>query len=156
MFPDIYKRKPVNNEQQSNRYNWKIKHQKVFVFNDVERLDKEIIEIPQYDKINSVCSVGTQVTFDFNIIQFKFECEFNKSNCDVITLAYIPPLSNNSIERSVKSVACGLDISCLKLDCFQSFNSILNESQLRDLTETTFKVFNLLLSLVPQSYKNNY
>lgn len=152
LFPDIYKRKPVNKQQQSDRYNRKIKRQKVVVSNDVEPLDVEIIEIPQYDKVNSVCSVGTQVMFDFNINQFKFECEFNKSNCDVGTLAHIPPLPNNSIERSVKSVACGLDISCLKLDSFQGFNSVLHDSQLKDLTGTTFKVFNLLLSLVPHSY----
>ncbi|KAF0732490.1 THAP-type domain-containing protein, partial [Aphis craccivora] len=137
LFPDIYKRKPVNNEQQSNRYNRKIKRQKVpVVFNDVEPLDEEIIQIPQYDKVNSVCSVGTQVMFDFNINQ-----------------SHIPPLSNNSIERSVKSVTCGLDISCLKLDCFQGFNSILYDSQLKDLTGTTFKT---VVETLPRAFKDNY
>lgn len=58
LFPDIYKRKPVNNEQQSNRYNRKIKRQKVVVLNDVEPLDEQIIEIPQYDKLIQFVVLG--------------------------------------------------------------------------------------------------
>lgn len=108
LFPDIHKKKQVNQQQQSDRYHQKVKHKKIVVTNDVEPLDVEIIEHRQYDKIISVCSVGTQVMFDFNNNQIKFECEFNKTNCDVGTLASIPPLSNNSIERSVKRLHVAL------------------------------------------------
>ncbi|KAE9541028.1 hypothetical protein AGLY_004273 [Aphis glycines] len=154
-FLKCTKKKQVNIEQQSNRYIRKTNRQGKklkMVINDVKSTEVEIIEALQCENLNCVSNVGIQVMFDFNNTNpFKFECEFNKYNNDVETLANTS-LSNNICNNSnTKDIACGPDISCLNMDSFLGYHYITNEAQLKDLTSTTVKVFNLLLSFMSDS-----
>lgn len=122
------------------------------MINDVKSSEVEIIEPLQCESSNCVSNVGIQVMFDFNNANpFKFECEFNKLNNDVGTQANIPLSNNISKISNTKDIACGPDVSCLNMNSFLGYHSITNESQLKDLTSTTFKVFNLLLSFISDS-----
>lgn len=59
---------------------------------------------------------------------------------------------NNTFKMpNTKDVSCGSDISSINVNYFQGFHSIDNESQLFDLTGTTFKEFKLLLSIMLDS-----
>jgi len=100
--------------------------------------------------------VSTQVTFENSVDKnFIFSCEFVGS--DVCTQATIP---NNyfNLTSSVQHKSCGPDSlqvnSCLSCNKFHGFDCIKDESQLKDLTGVTFKVFNLLLSFLSDSNKN--
>ncbi|XP_060845742.1 uncharacterized protein LOC132925355 [Rhopalosiphum padi] len=98
-------------------------------------------------------SVSTQVSFDFDGTEnFTFECTFTKTNCDVMTQACLPVTYNNTFQKpNTVDISCGPDTSFVNLNYFSGFHSILNETQLKDLTGTTFKIFSLLLSLIPDS-----
>lgn len=150
LFPEIYRGKHVNIQQQNNRYNRQKKRQDQVASNMVDTQVLNTAEPLQCAVPNLISHVGTQVMFDFKDEGFKFDCEFNKFNNDVGTLANIP-FSHNMFKKSTDSVACGPDISYLNIDSFQGFHSITQESQLKDLTGTKFKVFNLLLSFIPDS-----
>jgi len=54
-------------------------------------------------------------------------------------------------KKNVTDIACGPDISYIHLNHFNGFYSISTEQQLKGLTGTTFKLFNLLLSFIPIS-----
>lgn len=45
--------------------------------------------------------------------------------------------------------------SCLSCDKFHGYYSIKNENALKDLTGTTFKVFNLLCSMIPKIFNSS-
>lgn len=155
LFPEVYKKKQVNIKQLSDRYirtsNRQDKKLKMMI-NDDKSSEVEIIEPLQCESLNCVSNVGIQVMFDFNNTNpFKFECEFNKLNNDVGTQANIPLLNNISKISNTKDIACGPNVSCLNMNSFLGYHSITNESQLKDLTSTTFKVFNLPLSFISDS-----
>lgn len=66
--------------------------------------------------------------------------------------ACLPVTYNNTFQKpNTIDTSCGPDVSLVNLNYFSGFHSISNEFQLKDLTGTTFKVFNLLLSLIPDS-----
>lgn len=107
----------------------------------------------QSQMLNHMKSVSTQVAFDFyGTENFTFECTFTKTDCNVMTQACLPVTYNNTFQKpNTVDISCGPDISFVNLNYFSGFHSISNEMQLKDLTGTTFKIFNLLLTLIPDS-----
>lgn len=97
----------------------------------------------------SSINVGTQVGFDIDNNQdITFYCSFEDLN--VSTQASIPSTSNlNSTKSILSDKACGVDssngLSCLTCKAFHGFESIKTENALKDLTGTTFPIFNILL-----------
>lgn len=162
LFPTIYKNKSINEKQSSARYKRNLNRQKeklkkVTVNNSTLNLLDEVTELNSTDLLDSTnlthVNVACQVGFNYNHNDlFKFECVFNKLNNDVSTQASIPLDYNNTFKKqNTIDVSCGSDISSLHLNTFNGFQSINNESQLKDLTGTTFKVFQLLLSFMGES-----
>ncbi|KAL4142145.1 hypothetical protein QTP88_004662 [Uroleucon formosanum] len=156
VFPKIYKRQSTNEQQQNYRYQRNLQRQdnkqKAFLnSNKVISLSSDSAQSQMVNNIKN--SVSAQVAFDFDGTEhFTFKCTFTKTNCDVMTQACIPVTYNNTFQKpNTVDMLCGPDISFVNLNYFSGFHSILNEMQLKDLTGTTFKIFNLLLSLIPGS-----
>lgn len=103
--------------------------------------------------------IGTQVAFDVSDIKsFSFECTFEKDNNSVST--FISSSSNKLLTNTTladKSCCPTSEniISCFDCQKFHEYESIKHESSLKDLTGTSFKVFNLLLSMMPESACNS-
>lgn len=104
------------------------------------------------NSIVSTCNVSTQVEFEpVHSNQFLF---FENSSVGT-QITSLHSLSSNKflgnlIIKSDKS--CGPDSiynsSCLSCDKFRGYYSIKNENALKDLTGTTFKVFDMLCSMI--------
>jgi len=156
LFPQVYKKKCINEEQTSARYNRNVKRQEAKLkILPVDSLSDIPIEDSGLITLNTlVCTesksvhVACQAGLDYDKDLFQSECVFNKSNNDVSTQASIPINFNYTFKKPNSiDVSCGSDVSSINLNYFQGFHSIDKESQLKDLTGTTFKVFKLLLSL---------
>lgn len=155
LFPIIYKGRCTNDQQRNNRYKRNLHRQEIKQKNNSNNDTLINLDITQLPILNNIkfCSVSTQVAFDFNSNDnFVFECSFNKLDNDVSTQACLPITYNKTFEKpNTNDISCGPDIPLGNLNYFTGFHSISNELQLKDLTGTTYKVFNLLLSLIPIS-----
>lgn len=105
-----------------------------------------------YQLIVAIFHIRTQVAFDVSDVQsFSFECTFERGNNSVSTfVASIP--NKILVDKSCGPISDNT-ISCLDCQKFHGYESIKHESSLKDLTGTSFKVFNLLLSIMPESSK---
>lgn len=77
------------------------------------------------------------------------------SSNNVSTQVSIPISSVNFVKPILVDKSCGLDTVdsnfCFSRISFHGYDSIMSENSLKDLTGTTFQMFNFLLSLMPQS-----
>lgn len=154
----------VDSEQSCSRYQRAIKRHKMksttSVFEDTTdcNLDDMLIDNPR--KTLSTCDASTQVAFEpVESVQFSFECSFENQNVRTqVTSANVFHGFHN-ILKSTSDKSCGPDSdsinSCLSCDKFHGFNSIKNENSLKDLTGITYKVFDLLCSMLPQVCNNS-
>jgi len=106
---------------------------------------------------DSVCSYNktmfsksTQVAFDGIENYFVFNCKYEGNNA--ATQVTIP---NNFMEFNkpkTEDKSCGIESSnnnsCLSCNTFHGFQSIESEQSLKDIT---FKIFDFLLSLIPNN-----
>ncbi|XP_050437429.1 uncharacterized protein LOC126843746 [Adelges cooleyi] len=157
VFPGNNKQQIVDAQQQIARYERKMKRQKNVksMLNTSEPVGIKILETFSCQTADLCRTVVSQVLFDFSDAkEFIFECNFNKSNNNVGTQANIPISCNifKTSKTKSKDAACGPNVTSLNNGSFLDFHSIKLESQLKDLTGTTFKVFNLLLSYIPNCF----
>jgi len=96
---------------------------------------------------------STQVAFDGIENYFVFNCEYEGNNA--ATQVTIP---NNFMEFNkpkTEDKSCGIESSnnnsCLSCNTFHGFQSIESEQSLKDITGITFKIFDFLLSLIPNN-----
>lgn len=156
IFPEIYKKKSSNHHQQTARYKRHCNRQEnndtidTIVTNNIVTIEPYISN----DNIKSVHNVSTQTAFVVNdIYLFTFDCCFIDSN-NVKTQVSIPNSFNSYTfgRPTTRDQSCGLDTpDQLLLKSFRGYESVMNESQLKGLTGTSFQVFQLLLKFIPES-----
>jgi len=125
--------------------------------NDPDTMPSCDFIFPQNTSQMSSVNVSIQVCFDVDNNQDStFHCSFEGNN--VSTQASIPLSSNRNLnftKSKLSDKACGVDssnsLSCLSYEAFHGFESIKTENELKDLTGTTFPIFNILLKLMPPS-----
>lgn len=153
IFPEIYKKKSSNNHQQAARYKRHCNRQEnndnidTIVTNNIVTIE------PYISNDKSVHIVSTQTAFVVNDIDlFTFDCCFIDSN-NVKTQVSIPNSFNSYTfgKPTTRDQSCGLDTpDQLILKSFRGYESVMNESQLKGLTGTSFQVFQLLLKFIPE------
>lgn len=170
IFPTTYKKKKNNELQQSSRYK-RFCHRS----SNVGQSTVPVIEANSnpidsgfksfnINKSLTNCDVGTQVSFDVTDVKhFSFECCFLNNNC-ISTSITTPTNFIIKQQQNVKDKCCGPSSesynSCLSCDKFHGYESINSELSLKDLTGTTYAVFNMLVNMLPgtgvNSTLNNY
>lgn len=164
LFPNTYKKISINEMQQNDRHDrYKAKQRKCNTATPLTmKINYSNLEINEnLVSTNRSHDIGTQVAFDVSDVQcFSFECTFERGNNSVST--FVASISNKMLTNSKKILvdkSCGPisdnTISCLDCQKFHGYESIKHESSLKDLTGTSFKVFNLLLSMMPESSSNS-
>jgi len=169
LFPQSYKRKVCDATQQEYRYHRILKRQKNIcsstVLNPNNINECSTIQASQVhtNNIISTCDISTQVGFEvLNTNQFVFECLFFENNNVSTQITSQHSLSSNKFQDKFIMKAdksCGPESintsSCLSCDKFHGYYSIKNENALKDLTGTTFKVFDLLCSMIPKIFNSS-
>lgn len=156
IFPSVYQRKVINQDQQNARYE-RSKNRQTLELNSSSAVTTNAFESSvenngspngQNKTIHSIC---TQVSFDVIENNFIFNCEFEGNNAG--TQVTIP---NNFVtlnKPKTEDQSCGIESldqkSCLSCNTFQGFQSIESEQSLKDIIGITFKIFDFLLSLIP-------
>ncbi|KAF0697432.1 Uncharacterized protein FWK35_00036902 [Aphis craccivora] len=152
-------------DQQNSRYSRLLKRQKTIkqsTNNPNDNLNTTfIIETNEGDNYcKSMCDSSTQVNFEcIPNNSFVFACSFEGDSVGTQITSSTGFYDNNlkfSLDKS-----CGPDSntnyfcpSGLDCDKFHGFDSVKNETSLKDLTGTSFKVFDFLLSLLPETRTN--
>jgi hypothetical protein len=123
LFPQVYKKKFINEEQTSARYNRNVKRQEAKLkILPVDSFLDILLEDSEFNTLNTlVCTesksvhVACQAGLDYhNKDSFQFECVFNKSNNDVSTQALIPIEYNYTFKKPNSiNVSCGSDVSSI-------------------------------------------
>jgi len=158
IFPKAYKITKCNHKQQLERYNRAANKKKMDLSKNVpDAVSSGDFIFPENTSQMSSVNVSIQVCFDVDDNQdFTFHCSFEGNN--VSTQASIPLTSNSNLNFTkckLSDKACGVDssnsLSCLSCEAFHGFESIKTENALKDLTGTTFPIFNILLKLMPPS-----
>lgn len=84
---------------------------------------------------------------------FIFSCDFHGNS--VNTQVSIPKSFHNFTKPTMVEKSCGLEFEqstfCFSKISFHGYDSIKSENSLKDLTGTTFQIFNFFLTLLPQS-----
>ncbi|KAL5246005.1 hypothetical protein ACI65C_013413 [Semiaphis heraclei] len=159
IFPKVYKIKETNQEQKNARYE-RSKKRKALESNTVSSTVTTNISESLIELNDSLCSYNktminksTQVAFDGIENCFVFNCEYEGNNA--ATQVTIP---NNFMEFNkpkTEDKSCGVEStnnnSCLSCNTFHGFQSIESEQSLKDITGITFKIFDFLLSLIPNN-----
>jgi len=161
IFPEIYKKKSSNHHQQTARYNRNRNRQgntaNTIVTNNIDTIEPSIEPYLSNDNIKSVRNVSTQVAFEVNDIDlFTFDCCFIDSNNAKTQVSMPYKFNSYTFGRpTTRDQSCGLDTTDqLTLKSFCNYESVMNESQLKNLTGTSFQVFQLLLTFIPESSHN--
>jgi len=127
-------------------------------------MDNELIENPVEQFLDQPIiykiDKGSQAAFDVNDTQdFVFSCCFDGKNLS--TQASIPSVSNSlnsDCKPKLIDKSSGVDssnnLSYLYCEAFHGFQSVKNENSLKDLTGTTFKIFNILLKFMPNNNRS--
>ncbi|XP_022160089.1 uncharacterized protein LOC111026341 [Myzus persicae] len=166
LFPQLYKRKICDATQQESLYHRILKRQKnicdsaVLNPNDTNECSTSQTSQVHTNNIFSTCDISTQVGFEvINTNQFVFECSFfDKNNVSTQIISQHTISSNKFQDKFIMKAdkSCGPESintsSCLSCDKFHGYYSIKNENALKDLTGTTFKVFDLLCSMIPKIF----
>lgn len=163
-FHNSTKKKTGNTTQQNSRYQRILKRQKKIcsstVLNPDDTNESFTIQTSQVhtNDIFLTCDVSTQVGFELiNTNQFLFECSFSGENNVSTQITSQHCITSNKFQNKLINKcdkSCGPESintsSCLSCDKFHGYYSIKNENSLKDLTGTTFKVFDMLCSMIPQ------
>lgn len=157
IFPEIYKKKSSNHHQQTARYNRNRNRQgntaNTIVTNNIDTIEPSIEPYLSNDNIKSVRNVSAQVAFEVNDIDlFTFDCCFIDSNNAKTQVSMPYKFNSYTFGRpTTRDQSCGLDTTDqLTLKSFCNYESVMNESQLKNLTGTSFQVFQLLLTFIPE------
>jgi len=125
----------------------------------------KLIQIPLIVDLNhsilkslTSCDI-TQVSFDVTDVKhFSFECCFLNNNC-ISTSITTPTNFVIKQQQNVKDKYCGPSSesynSCLSCDKFHGYESINSELSLKDLTGTSYAVFNMLVNMLPDTSGNS-
>lgn len=153
IFPNIYKKNDTNSKQSDDRYKRKL-------CRDIQKTslpEQQPLDLVENINVTQFITVSTQVILnDSNSQNFIFSFTYDGNN--VSTQACIPFFSNcvdiiNKPNSSDKS--CGVDslksLSCLSCEAFHGFESIKNETCLKDITGITYPMFDILIKLMLNS-----
>lgn len=155
IFPKVYKKKTINVLQNIARYERSINRQNQTIeFQEINNQITHSTSCTALDLNNiTTINMSTQVAFEVPEESFIFYCVFEGNN-NVGTQASVNLNLNFSKPKSAEK-SCGVDSSntssCLSCLSFHGYNSIQSENALKDITGVTFKIFNFLLSLLPQT-----
>lgn len=154
IFPKIYRKKLNDPLQLSARYERAINRE--IIENQSINTDEVLRCVPlivDQNNINTSVSICTQVAFDVPDDNFIFSCDFHGNS--VNTQVSIPKSFHNFTKPTMVEKSCGLDFEpstfCFSKISFHGYDSIKSENSLKDLTGTTFQIFNFFLTLLPQS-----
>lgn len=152
--------------QQNSRYSRVLKRQKTnkqSTNNSNDNLNTTFIIEKTNERNNnckSMCDSSTQVNFEcIPNNSFVFACSFEGDSVGTQITSSTGFYDNNlkfSLDKSCGPDSntnnfCPSDLDC---DKFHGFDSIKNDISLKDLTGTSFKVFDFLLSLLPETRTN--
>jgi len=154
LFPKVYKKKLTDSNQADERYKRTLsrKIRSTTITEKIET-DTENCFLVEKNCASQFASVGTQVGFDnCGNNNFIFSCihEGNSASTQAcIPFSFLNHLNNGS-KPTPSDKTCGVDHrESLSCEAFHGFESIKNEKSLKDITGTSFSVFNILLKLMP-------
>jgi len=127
-------------------------------------MDNELIENPVEQLLDQPIiykiDKGSQAAFDVNDTQdFAFSCCFDDKNLSTqASIPYVSNSLNSHFKPKLIDKSSGVDtrnnLSCLYYETFHGFQCVKNENSLKDLTGTTFKIFNILLKFMPNNNRS--